>query len=93
MRSIARSFPARLAGLLLGVLLVSPALAASPKVSPKLRVADGQKPIVLSTTVVNGRIAKPSVTILLGRSFRAPTGLMSAQLWAERDARAAAARR
>lgn len=93
MISIPISFPARVATVALGLLLSASAMAAPPAAAPQPRAVDGQKPTLLVTQVVRGRISKPSVTIILGRNFRAPTGLMSAELWRARDAKAAAARR
>ena len=71
-------------GVLVGSLAASTAFAAAP--AP--RAQDGQTQVVkLPPQMVRGRIAKPSVVFVLGRNFRAPTSLMSEDLWRAKLAR------
>ncbi len=72
-----------------------PAFAAEPAPRAdalrRLRVPTTPGVQVLTAPIaIQGRITKPGVTFIIGRNFRAPTTLMSEDLWQEKLAKIAA---
>ncbi len=63
---------------------------ASTQRAQAVRAAEPGSIVVLRNQVIVGRTAKPMVTFVLARSFRAPTSLMSEEIWREQLDRIAA---
>ncbi len=79
------------------------ALCALPTIAAATQPTSANAPMALTSAapaiqrlpdvVVRGRIAKPSVHFILARNYRAPTHLMSHELWQDKLAQIAAGAR
>ena len=76
----------------LALIAIGASLAAAPALAQAPTSATTATPAihVFRPVAIKGRLSKPSVTFILGRSFHAPTTLMSEDLWREKTAKLAA---